>query len=170
LLHEVDQSDNLQKTAILKEICQGMSHYNLDDLQIIQHVMEALNKTKEQDFHFFGHSLGIEWKTENEVVMHLGLHNANRYGKAQGGALYTLADVTIAEPILRKLPENANLYTLEMKMNYMKKGEGKLLRAKANILHWGRKTVVGECSIQDETGALVAKAMGTFYIAQKENV
>lgn len=52
-------------------------------------------------------------------------------------------------------------------MNYFKPGYGKFLQAKGKILHWGRKTVAGECDIHDESGQLIAKAMGTFYIAGK---
>ncbi len=162
------QLDNqFQKKALLDAIYEEMELSSLEDLQLIKHVINALNKSKENDFHFLGHSLGIEWVSENETIMHLGLHNENRYGNAQGGALYTLADVTIAQSIFAQLPEGMNISTLELKMNYFKPGQGKSIHAKGSILHWGRKTVGGECNILDESGQLIAKAMGTFYIAGK---
>lgn len=156
-----------ERKTLLKEIQEEIDHSSVEDLKLIKHVINALNKSKENDFHFLGHSLGIEWISEDETIMNLGLHNANRYGNAQGGALYTLADVTIAQSIFARLPEGMNISTLELKMNFFKPGKGGYLRAKGSILHLGRKTVGGECDIFDESGQLIAKAMGTFYIAGK---
>jgi uncharacterized protein (TIGR00369 family) len=103
--------------------------------------------------------------------MHLGLHNKYRYGNAQGGALYTLADVTIAQSIIAQLPEGTNISTLELKMNYFKPGQGKYLRAKGSILHWGRKTVGGECDILDESGQLAdRKSHGNLLYCWKKSL
>jgi uncharacterized protein (TIGR00369 family) len=133
---------------------------------MIKHILKALNKTKESEFHFLGHSLGIEWINDHETIMHVGTHNENRYGNAQGGALYTLADVTIiAHPILTRLPKDQIVSMLELKMNDFKPGSGKYFRAKSRILHWERKTVFGEFDIFDTSNQLIANDMGTFYIA-----
>jgi hypothetical protein len=49
-------------------------------------------------------------------------------------------------------------------MNYFKPGHGKFVRAKGKILHWGRKTVAGECVILDESG----KLLESFILLEKE--
>ncbi|MED4352820.1 PaaI family thioesterase [Schinkia azotoformans] len=167
LSQDAQRTDMFRKNALLNELYDNIERCSIEELELLQHLANSLNKTRESGFHFLGHSLGIELAVENEAVMHLGLHNENRYGNAQGGAIYTLADVTIAKQIIDKLPDDKNVYTLEMKMNYFKPGHGKQLHAKSSILHWGRKTVVGECDILDEGEELVAKAIGTFYVARK---
>ena len=60
--------------------------------------------------------------------MGLGPHNLNTYGVAQGGALYTLADVSIGFLILSDVSEGQKVLTLEMKMNFIKKGAGAYLQ------------------------------------------
>ena len=98
--------------------------------------------------------------------MTLGPHNVNTYGVAQGGSLYTLADVAIGFMILKRLEDDQKVFTLEMKMNFIKKGAGAYLTATPTILRWGKTTVVAECTIEDSEGELVAKALGTFYVAR----
>jgi uncharacterized protein (TIGR00369 family) len=99
--------------------------------------------------------------------MRLGLQNGNTYGVAQGGAIYTLADVAIGFSILKEVSKEEKVFTLELKMNFIEKGEGARLIAEPVILRQGKSTVVAECNITDETGKLVAKALGTFYIARQ---
>ncbi|MGW6300711.1 PaaI family thioesterase [Peribacillus butanolivorans] len=74
--------------------------------------------------------------------MTLGDFNTNTFGVTQGGAIYTLADVVIGYRILDQLKEKQKGFTLEMKMNFIKKGKGEKLAAKTEVIHWGRKTVV----------------------------
>jgi uncharacterized protein (TIGR00369 family) len=98
--------------------------------------------------------------------MVLGAFNANTYGVAQGGAVYTLADVAIGYAILKRLNRNQKVFTIEMKMNFIKKGKGSKLHAKTEIIHWGRKTLVTQCQIHDDTGDIIAQSLGTFFIAE----
>lgn len=114
--------------------------------------------------HFFGRLVGLRQLAENQVEMSLGIHNVNTYGVAQGGSIYTLADVTIGFMILNQLIEGQKVFTLEMKVNFITKGVGTRLIATPTILRLGRTTVVAECTIEDEDGNLVAKALGTFYV------
>jgi len=67
--------------------------------------------------------------------------------------------------ILKRLEEEQKVYTLEMKVNFIAKGLGSKLIASPSTLSWGSRTVVSECTIEDEQGNLVAKALGTFFIA-----
>lgn len=114
--------------------------------------------------HFFGRLAGLGQLDENQVEMSLGIQNVNTYGVAQGGSIYTLADVTIGFMILNQLGEGQKVFTLEMKVNFIRKGTGKRLIATPSILRQGGTTVVAECIIEDDDGNLVAKALGTFYI------
>lgn len=129
--------------------------------------LEAYKNMKTRPFHLLGHFLKINWLNHNSAKMILGTNNINRYGNAHGGALYTLADVVIAEDIMHRLEGKRDVVTLEMKMNYIRKAKGEFVIGKSEILHLGNQTAVAECSIYDEENELVAKTFGTFFIKSK---
>jgi uncharacterized protein (TIGR00369 family) len=133
--------------------------------EMITYIKELLGTPSSRNLHLLGRLLGIEWNDKGEATMKLGDFNGNTYGVAQGGALYTLADIAIGFEILDKLEANKKVVTLEMKMNFIKPGMGDLLVAKTEILHWGRTTVVGTAAILDEEGDLVAQSLGTFHVS-----
>lgn len=114
--------------------------------------------------HFLGRFLGMVQNQDGTTEMALGFQNENTYGVAQGGSIYTLADVAIGFSILQNLTEGEKVLTLELKVNFIEKGQGSRLVATPIILRQGRTTVVSECAIHDDSGKLVAKALGTFYI------
>ncbi|WCK56356.1 PaaI family thioesterase [Aneurinibacillus sp. Ricciae_BoGa-3] len=53
---------------------------------------------------------------------------------------------------------------LHYEMNFLKRGKGDKLFAKTHFLHWGRTTIVAQCTIEDQEGDAVAHALGTFYV------
>ncbi|NME06982.1 PaaI family thioesterase [Psychrobacillus sp. BL-248-WT-3] len=122
--------------------------------------------TTDIPMHFLGRFLGITQNSDGTTKMELGIQNENTYGVAQGGAIYTLCDVAIGFSILSNLKENEKVFTLELKVNFIKKGQGAYLLASPSILYQGKSTVVSECNITDENGDLVAKGLGTFYIVR----
>lgn len=116
--------------------------------------------------HFLGKFLGIKENLDGTTEMKLGLQNENTYGVAQGGSIYTLADVAIGFSILKNLQEGEKVFTLELKVNFIEKGQGSRLIATPSILRQGKRLVVSECTVTDEKGRVIAKALGTFYIAK----
>lgn len=129
--------------------------------------LEAYKKIKTRPYHLLGHFLNISWLDQTSAKMLIGTNNSNRYGNAHGGALYTLADVVIAENIMHQLGDKRDVFTLELKMNYIRKAKGNYVIGKSEILHLGSRTAVAECSIYNENDNLVAKAFGTFFIDTK---
>ncbi len=137
--------------------------------RVIQLYKKSLQHKKEEGIklHYLGMFLGIDWDETGQIFMELGPFNENTFGVAQGGALYTLADIAIGLEVLKKVKKDEHVFTLEMKMNFIKKGAGSKLFAKTEFLHWGKTTVVAQCQIEDENKGIVAHALGTFYIAKK---
>jgi uncharacterized protein (TIGR00369 family) len=146
-----------------------------EQLLEVYRVIQAYRSSQEHgeitkgNLHYLGRFLGIEWDEYGQPFMKLGAYNENTYGVAQGGALYTFADIAIGLEIVNKLQKDEQVYTLEMKMNFIKKGTGDRLFAKTEFLRWGKTTVVAQCQIQDDSGEIVAHALGTFYKVKKEN-
>jgi uncharacterized protein (TIGR00369 family) len=151
---------------LLNQIHQDLGTRSLEELEQVQHVLASFDKAKAERLHYLGHFLGIELHPDEDAKMHLGMHNGNTYGVTQGGALYAFADIDIGYRIMSKLSEEEKVFTLEMKMNYVKPGQGNMLIAKTDLLHWGRQTVVAQCRIEDESGDLVAHALGTFFVVR----
>lgn len=137
-----------------------------EELREIKRVIDvySMDNTRER-LHYYGRFLGIRWIDNGQTVMELGPFNENTYNVAQGGALYTLADIAIGFEILKTLGLGQRVMTLEMKMNFLKPGTGSILLSRVEFLHWGSRTVVAQCSIVDERDVVVAHALGTFYVS-----
>ena len=159
-----------RKTGILLDLEEQLKELSEEELRQVEYTIQAIKQARSKEFHYFGHSLGIDLFSESCPTMRLGPHNANTYGMPQGGALFTLADVALGYKIISCLDsETEKTFTLEMKMNYIRPAQGEKVRAKPEILHFGNKTVIGQCAIEDEEGLLVAQALGTFYLSRSKN-
>lgn len=99
-----------------------------------------------------------EMKIEEKVL--------NVYGTVHGGAISTLADVSMGYALFGHLREDERLVTLEMKINYIAAVSAGVLTAEAKLVNRTRNLAVLESRVECG-GRLVAKAMGTFYISKK---
>ena len=91
--------------------------------------------------------------------------HTNSAGYAHGGAVMTLLDVTMAiagRMVARDPgPEDTVMATIEMKTSFMQGARG-LLTCKGRCIHQTRTLAFCESEIRDDTGALIARASGTF--------
>ncbi|BCJ86392.1 PaaI family thioesterase [Effusibacillus dendaii] len=153
--------------AKIQSLAEQLAELDDQELDLVQHTIRAIRKSRTKDFHFYGNFLDIELPDRDDLEqvakMRLGPHVENYFGVAQGGAVYTLADVSMGYLILSRLEPERRVATLELKMNYIRPGTGDALRCKSEILHWGRNTIVAECKIVNDQDQLVATALGTFF-------
>ena len=157
--------NNIGRESTIETIIEQLHCLDQYQLETIHQAIQSINPQFSTRLHNLGRILGIVWNEESEeMIMHLGSFNANLYGVAQGGAVFTLADVATGFTILKRLKEHQKVFTLEMKMNFLKKGTGSKLIAQSEILHWGQNTVVGQSRILDESNQLIAQSLGTFYV------
>lgn len=152
---------------LLKAIQNKLTNCTEEELEHVQHVMSSFDTSVEPKgtarLHYFARFLGIEWDGE-KGTMTLGMQHANTYGVAQGGTIYTLADIAMGYIILDTLPENQTSHTLELKLNYIAPGKGTHLYAYPEVIHRGRQTAVVQCRIENEEKKLIAQGLGTFFI------
>lgn len=153
------------KVDVTQKIEQQLNDLSVEELRKVDYFLETLASSKQGKTHLLGEFLGIK-QDDDAFRMDLGFQNENVYGVAQGGAVYTLADVAIGFFIINRASEDEKVFTLELKVNFIRKGTGSYLYTKPKIIHWGRTTVVCEASILDENDRVVAHALGTFYIAR----
>ncbi|ARD47962.1 hypothetical protein SporoP37_07260 [Sporosarcina sp. P37] len=164
------KEDNVQAAKDL--IQKKLDAFSPKELKEINYILSTYAKTAEASaggevpMHFFGRLAGLTRLDAYRVEMDLGLHNVNTYGVAQGGAVFTLADVAIGFLLLEELPEGQKVFTLELKINFIKKGKGVRLIATPKIISAGKTIVVAECNVEDEFGVIVAKALGTFFLSR----
>ncbi|MFJ8064695.1 PaaI family thioesterase [Psychrobacillus sp. NPDC096426] len=163
------EANKNEQLNFIQNTLKSLSNHELSQISYLLSLYQA-SSTDEQltdiPMHFLGRFLGIQQNENGTTEMKLGIQNENTYGVAQGGSIYTLADVAIGFQILKSLEEGEKVLTLELKVNFIKKGQGSRLIASPTILYQGKNTVVSECDITDDEGRLIAKALGTFYIVR----
>lgn len=83
-------------------------------------------------------------------------------GAMHGGALMSLADATAAVCAFLNLPDGAQgTTTVESKTNFLRAVRSGHATATATPLHAGRRFIVVETEIRDDTEALIAKVTQT---------
>ncbi len=98
---------------------------------------------------------------EAEVVIEE--QHINTIQTVHGGVAYTLAD-TVTGCAARSRGQRCT--TIEGKVNYIRAASGRdhKLIGKADVIHFGRKTIVLTVDITNEAGKLIAKGLFTYYV------
>jgi uncharacterized protein (TIGR00369 family) len=87
--------------------------------------------------------------------------HANPMGTVHGGILCDLADAAMGVAYASRLGDGESFTTLEMKINFLKPVWSGRLTARAHLVKGGRTVGLAECDIEDDSGALVARASST---------
>ena len=83
-------------------------------------------------------------------------------GNVQGGIIMTVADQALTVALHTLLPSDQHTVTVEMKVNFIAPArEGELI-AEGRITHTGSTLAVGDATVTDGKGALIAKGLGTW--------
>lgn len=125
---------------------------------------ELLNKD-DRFCRFNGMRLDVLRTGYAEAVMEITENSLNGVGIAQGGAIFTLADLAFAGA--------ANSYgfrTVGMNstISFLRPGLGKSLRAKATEVSRGRRTCVYDVDVFNEDGKLIAHGTSTGFITEEK--
>ena len=82
-------------------------------------------------------------------------------GSLHGGTLMALADTVGAMATVLNLPPGAGTTTLESKTNFFAAGRQGVVRAESVPLHRGKRTMVWQTRLTDESGRLLAQTVQT---------
>jgi uncharacterized protein (TIGR00369 family) len=101
--------------------------------------------------------------TPERVVAELTIRDELRTvgGALHGGTLMALADTVGATATVINLPPGATTTTLESKTNFFAAGREGVVRAEATPLHRGRRTMVWQTRVTDESGRLLSLTVQT---------
>jgi uncharacterized protein (TIGR00369 family) len=101
----------------------------------------------------------------SEVLVTLESMHLNTWGVAHGGLTMTLLDVAVSLAA-RSAGGASGVVTVELNTTFMQPGKGQL-RAHGRVMHQSSTMAFCEGEVRDETGAFVAKALGTFKYLRK---
>ena len=90
----------------------------------------------------------------------------NGNGVLHGGVVFSAADAATAVALHSLLGDGERMATTEFKINFIKPVPALDIIAEALILHRGRHTAVGDVTVTDTAGNLVAKALTTYAITR----
>ena len=85
----------------------------------------------------------------------------NNFHNVHGGVLMSMLDSVMSSAALSKSGFQKAVVTIDMSTAFLKPGRGRLV-AHGKAVGGGRSVCFCEAHIEDETGDIVAKAMGTF--------
>ncbi|MEZ5665302.1 MAG: PaaI family thioesterase [Burkholderiaceae bacterium] len=85
----------------------------------------------------------------------------NNHGGGHGGVVMTLLDSAMANAALGAVDFTREVVTIDMHVGFMRPASGRLV-ATGRSTGGGRSVCFCEAELVDGTGAVVAKAMGTF--------
>lgn len=109
--------------------------------------------------------LGIRFveASKDRVVAELAIRDELRTlgGALHGGTLMALADTVGATATFLNLPPGAGTTTLESKTNFFAAGRQGVVRAESVPLHRGKRTMVWQTRMTDESGRLLAQTIQT---------
>ncbi len=94
---------------------------------------------------------------------------ANHSGFVHGGMISTLADSAMGRSVRTIKPGVVRAMSFDLKLNFITAAKiGETLRARALVVHAGRRTVVTECRVEGPDGKLVATASATFAVTREK--
>ena len=101
--------------------------------------------------------------TKDRVVAELPIRDDLRTvgGALHGGTLMAFADTVGATATALNLPPGATTTTLESKTNFFAAGRDGVVRAESTPLHRGKRTMVWQTRVTDESGRLLSLTIQT---------
>ena len=112
-----------------------------------------------------GELLGIRFveTSPERVVAELTVRDELRTvgGALHGGTLMAFADTVGAAATIVNLPAGAGTTTLESKTNFFSAGRSGIVRAESTPLHRGKRTMVWQTRVTDESGRLLSLTIQT---------
>lgn len=94
----------------------------------------------------------------------------NGLGLVHGGVICSLVDHAIGAAVVFALGHGGRAVTAELKINFLAPAQRGTLTAKGRLLRGGRRLLVGEAEVIDESGRLIAKALGTWAVVRRSEI
>ena len=103
----------------------------------------------------------------SKVVLDKSEELRNNFGGIHGGAIASLIDVACAMSIRSAQPDIKGSATISLSINFVDTSSG-YLTATGNVTRLGNSIAATEARVTDETGKLVAHAIGSFRVVRNK--
>lgn len=101
---------------------------------------------------------------ESRLEVEIQRKHLQPYGIVHGGVCASLADAAIYWAVYASMEETVGLTTLELKLNYLAPVLDGRLFAKGRSVKIGKSICLGEASIEDDKGTLIAHGTSTLMV------
>lgn len=108
--------------------------------------------------------VGVDGKTRIQLTVNENLKQF--YGNLHGGVIATLIDSAISLAVNEQLDPGEGAATVEIKINYLRSISEGTLWAEGKVIQKGRKIVVAQGEIKNESGQILAVGTATFMVRQ----
>lgn len=98
------------------------------------------------------------------IELDLGQCHLQPYGNVHGGVLATLIDTATFWAVYMRIPEDAGLVNIDLKLNYLKAIQKGHLRAEGAAIRSGNSISYSEARVLDADGDLVAHGTSSLMI------
>ncbi|KGR83991.1 PaaI family thioesterase [Lysinibacillus odysseyi] len=149
---------------------QILSESTPEDEEVLMHLLDGL-RDKQTGFHhrYINAALHMtgEFYPDHSIIripITPVIHNTIKL--PHGGILATIADAAMGELAARSIEPGKNVVTTNLHINYLATTTNKELIAKGSFVNKGRRMLVMECVIEDETGKKLATATATFFVIE----
>jgi len=88
------------------------------------------------------------------------------FGQVHGGVYASLVDATAFWAVFPQVDEGLGMTTVELKLNYLEPASGGILISRGKSLRAGKTICLGEASVENEGGRLLAHGTSTMMILQ----
>ena len=88
-------------------------------------------------------------------------------GVVQGGLIATLADHAIYLAVRSLMKEDETSVTVELKVNFIAPASAGELAAEAEVVSRGRRIVVSDVEVHDDSGTLIARGLCTTMVRRQ---
>ena len=105
-----------------------------------------------------------------QVVIQLADCHLQPYGIVHGGVIATLIDTATFWAAFLRLPEDAGLVNVDLKLNYLQSVIDGRLTAKGNCLRPGRSISYSEAAVFDENENLIAHGTSTLMVLPEKGM
>lgn len=88
----------------------------------------------------------------------------NSLGLVHGGVICSLVDHAIGAAVAFAVGRERRAVTAELKLNFLAPARSGMLVARGRLLREGKRLIVGEAEVIDQSGRMIAKALGTWAV------
>ena len=105
---------------------------------------------------------------EARLSLPIEAHLTNSLGTVHGGVIMSLLDVALCTAARTLHPDSVGVVTIDLSTSFVGAGNGERLVAEARVLKDARTMSFVEAEAKNADGSLVAKAIATVRVRQKE--